>query len=155
VTHRLSTHLEIARPLDDVFAFFAQAENLERITPPELGFTILTPSPIEIRQGTLIDYQIRLFGVPVRWKTEIAVWTPPHEFVDVQLRGPYREWIHTHRFEATATGTSISDDVRYQLPLSPLGDLVHPLVRRQLSRVFAYRASAVGRLLGASPTATF
>jgi ligand-binding SRPBCC domain-containing protein len=147
VTHQLSTCLEIDRPLDDVFAFFAEAENLERITPPELGFTILTAGPIEIRQGTLIDYQIRLFGVPFRWKTEITAWTPPHEFVDVQMRGPYREWVHTHRFEATATGTRIRDDVRYQLPLSPLGDLVHPLVRRQLSRVFAYREAAVGRLL--------
>jgi ligand-binding SRPBCC domain-containing protein len=148
VTHRLSATCVVPRSLDDVFAFFSAAENLERITPPELGFKILTPAPIVIRQGTLIDYQIRLFGVPFAWRTEIIVWRSPVEFVDVQLRGPYRRWVHTHHFESTPDGTRITDDVEYVLPLSPLGDLAYPLVKLQLSRVFAYRESAVRRLLG-------
>lgn len=145
--HTLSTRLEIPLPVDTVFEFFSRAENLQRLTPPELQFQILTPTPIEIRQGTLIDYQLGLFGLKFRWKTEITNWDPPHQFIDVQLRGPYREWIHTHRFIPTSKGTAILDDVQYQLPFSPLGDLAYPIVRLQLARIFAYRQTAVRRLL--------
>lgn len=147
MVHHLRTRFEIGRPIAETFAFFAQAENLERITPPELGFRILTPGPIVIETGTLIDYELKLFGVPFRWRTEIASWTPPHTFIDRQLKGPYRTWVHTHRFESTPTGTLISDEVAYELPLSPLGDVAFPIVRLQLARIFAHREKAVRRLL--------
>ena len=149
--HTLSTRLEIPLPVETVFQFFARAENLQRLTPPELQFQILTPTPIDIRQGTLIDYQLGLFGLKFRWKTEITNWDPPHQFIDVQLKGPYREWIHTHRFIPTSKGTAILDDVQYQLPFSPIGDLAYPVVRLQLARIFGYRQTAVRRLLLSEP----
>jgi ligand-binding SRPBCC domain-containing protein len=141
--HYLHTTLEVPLPVEDVFPFFAEAGNLQRITPPELGFEILTPQPVEMRRGTLLEYRLSLFGVPFHWRTEIAAWDPPHGFIDVQLSGPYAVWEHTHAFAATETGTLIDDQVRYRLPLSPLGDVAYPLVRRQLGRIFAYRQRAV------------
>jgi ligand-binding SRPBCC domain-containing protein len=145
--HVLKRELRIAAPLDRVFAFFAEAENLARITPPELGFQIVTPRPIEMGRGTLIDYTIGLWGIPMRWRTLISVWDPPRRFVDEQLRGPYRQWIHTHSFEADGEATIVRDEVRYVLPLGFLGQLVHPLIRRQLRRIFDYRTAVVERLL--------
>jgi ligand-binding SRPBCC domain-containing protein len=147
--HVLHTTLELPLPVEGVFPFFAEAGNLQRITPPELGFEILTPQPVEMRRGTLLDYRLSLFGVPFRWRTEIAAWDPPHGFIDVQLSGPYAVWEHTHAFAPTEAGTLIDDQVRFSLPLSPLGDLAYPLVRRQLARIFAYRQRAVtAALLG-------
>ena len=152
IDHVLHTTLELPLPVEAVFPFFAAAVNLERITPPELHFEILTPMPIETRLGTLLDYRLSLFGVPFRWRTEIAAWDPPNRFVDVQLRGPYDLWIHTHTFSATEAGTRIDDQVRYRLPLSPLGDIAFPLVKRRLARVFSYRQQAVrAALLGPRP----
>ena len=152
-THRLhtSTFLPLAR--DEVFAFFADAGNLARITPPELNFRIVTPQPIDIEAGTLIDYRLGLFGVPFSWRTEIVRWEPPVAFVDQQVSGPYRLWHHTHTFvEAVGpggqAGTRMDDRVLWELPLAPFGELVYPVVRLQLARIFGYRQRVIQEILG-------
>lgn len=145
--HVFETESFIPKPREAVFEFFAAAENLERITPPELAFRILSPTPIDVVQGRLIDYRLRLFGVPFHWRTRITVWEPPHRFVDEQLRGPYRTWLHLHTFEDADGGTRMSDRVRYRLPLGPAGALALPIVRAQITRIFRYRASAIHELL--------
>jgi len=149
--HVLEAASELPVPVDVVFDFFSKAENLQRITPPELDFTIVTPLPFEIELGTLIDYRLHLFGIPLSWTSRISEWQPPRCFTDEQLRGPYALWVHTHTFEPTPSGSVIRDRVRYRLPWSPLGDLAYPLVRRQLARIFDYRQRAVAdALLGSS-----
>lgn len=153
--HILTRNLEIELPRQVVFDFFADAGNLERITPPELNFHIVTSQPIKIEQGTLIDYNLRLHGIPMSWRTEITVWEPPYEFVDTQLRGPYSQWIHRHTFtELGPDKTLIEDEVRYRLPLEPLGDLAHFIVRSQLERIFNFRQTAVAELLAKQPLKT-
>lgn len=146
--HRLVSDFVIPRPPGEVFAFFSDVANLERITPPWLNFSILTPR-VALHQGALIDYRIRLKGLPMTWKTLISDWAPPHRFVDEQLRGPYRLWHHTHEFTAVPGGTRMVDTVRYAIPLGPLGSLAHVLfVRRDLERIFAYRREHIGRIMG-------
>ena len=142
----LQTELWLPRPRDEVFAFFADARNLEILTPPWLKFEVLTPAPIAMRPGTLIDYRIRVHGFPIRWRTEITVWDPPHRFVDVQLHGPYTLWHHTHTFEERDGGTLCLDQVRYH-PRG--GALVNWLfVRRDVERIFQYRQQRMQELLG-------
>jgi ligand-binding SRPBCC domain-containing protein len=146
--HRLQRRQRLDQPLDLVFAFFAQARNLERITPPWLRFELLEPEPARVGEGTLIEYRLRLHRLPLRWTSRIEEWTPGHGFVDRQIRGPYRLWRHRHTFLADRDGTIVSDEVDYALPVGPIGDLAHPLfVRRDLGRIFDYRAQAVSRLL--------
>jgi ligand-binding SRPBCC domain-containing protein len=147
---RLERKMRVERPLDEVFHFFSDAGNLARITPPELGFKILTPMPIEMRTGALIDYRLRLWGLPLAWRTLISQWDPPNGFVDEQLRGPYRSWVHTHRFEADPgdpAATWIYDEVEYELPFGAIGRLGTPIVRRQVERIFEYRRQVTRDLL--------
>jgi ligand-binding SRPBCC domain-containing protein len=150
--HVLERRQRVELPIEQVFDFYGDAHNLERITPPWLGFEVITPAPIEIGVGTLIEYRLRLHRVPIRWRTRIEVWEPPDRFVDVQIRGPYSLWEHTHRFEQDDPGaTTIEDRVRYSIPFGPLGGLAERLlVRRDLRQIFDYRSEAVKREL---PTA--
>lgn len=137
----------IPLPRDEVFPFFAAAENLERITPPELRFRIVTPLPVEMREGTRIDYRLSLDGIPFRWRTRITEWAPPEAFTDTQESGPYHTWIHRHTFEEVDGGTRMVDEVRWRVPLWPLGGLVLPIVRRRVARIFRYRQEALAALL--------
>lgn len=146
--HRILTDITLDRPIDRVFDFFSDAGNLEAITPPELRFVILTPLPIAMAVGARIDYRLSLYAVPFTWKTRITAWEPGRRFVDEQESGPFRVWIHEHRFEALSpTSTRIRDEVRYRLPFAPLGEIAHPLVRRKLERIFSYREERVRALL--------
>lgn len=146
--HRFEADQFLPRPIDEVFAFFSSEKNLEQITPPWLGFRVLGSSTPEIQQGTLIDYRLSLFGVPMRWRTLIERWEPGRCFVDRQLKGPYALWHHTHTFTSVeGGGTQMHDVVRYQLPLGLLGDLsAHWLVRQQVRAIFAYRRKVITRL---------
>ena len=148
MTHHLHREAWVPQPIGEVFDFFSRAENLERITPSWLSFRMLTPSPVEMRAGTLLDYKLRVHGLPVRWRTRIESWYPPHSFIDVQERGPYRLWRHTHRFVEARGGTTVLDDVDYALPFGILGDIVERLiVSRDVRSIFDYRAQQIGWLL--------
>jgi ligand-binding SRPBCC domain-containing protein len=133
----------------EVFGFFADAGNLEAITPPWLGFSIVTPRPIAMAPGALIEYRLRLHRLPISWLTQISVWEPGERFVDVQLRGPYALWHHTHEFAPDgARGTVMRDTVRYALPFGPLGEIARrALVARDLERIFDFRRAEVERRL--------
>lgn len=131
---------------DELFPFFADAFNLERITPDLLRFRVVTPPPIEMEVGTLIDYRLRVRGVPVRWRTEITAWEPPHRFVDEQLRGPYRRWVHEHRFERRDGGTLMTDTVDYAAPGGRIVERL--LVDRDVESIFAHRRAVLARMFG-------
>jgi len=131
-----------------VFEFFADAANLEPITPPELRFQILTPLPVEMRVGARIEYRLRLFGIPFGWLTEITEWEPGQSFVDQQIRGPYGSWVHRHSFRDERGGTRMDDHVAYALPFMPVGAIASPIVARQLRRIFDYRERTIEERLG-------
>ncbi|MGV3756329.1 MAG: SRPBCC family protein [Verrucomicrobiota bacterium] len=130
---------------EEIFPFFANAANLEAITPPWVNFQTLTPTPIEMKPGTLIDYRIKIHGIPVKWRTRINAWEPPYRFVDEQLRGPYRKWVHEHTFEEKDGGTLCLDRVEYAVPGGWLIDKL--FVRRDVGKIFAYRQERIKELL--------
>jgi ligand-binding SRPBCC domain-containing protein len=148
----LTSEQWLPRPVSEVFPFFADAGNLDALTPPWLRFEILTPRPIEMKVGARIDYRLRLRCLPVRWQSEITAWQPPHRFVDEQLRGPYRQWIHEHTFTARDGGTLVVDRVRYSVYG---GQLMNQLfVKKDLQKIFAYRRLRLEELFpvyGVSP----
>jgi ligand-binding SRPBCC domain-containing protein len=150
MVHRLAREQLVEAPPDEVFAFYSHARNLETLTPPWLRFEVLTPEPIEMRRGTLIEYRLRLHGLPLLWVSRIEEWEPGRRFVDRQLRGPYRVWRHLHEFDARPEGTLVRDTVDYALPLGPLGELAHAaFIRRDLDRIFDFRRDRIARLPGA------
>ena len=139
----------VARPPNEVFTFFSETTNLEQITPRFLKFQVLAASSATVNEGTMIDYRLRLWGVALKWQSRIEGFEPPRQFVDVQVRGPYRRWRHTHTFEEAPGGTRIVDEVHYEMPLGPLGTLAHALfVGRMLRKIFDYREQAIGEAFG-------
>jgi ligand-binding SRPBCC domain-containing protein len=149
-THLLERSQRIPAPPAEVFDFFAEARNLEEITPPWLHFRI-TQAPDPVQGGAEISYRLRLHGIPIRWVSRIEDWEPPHRFADTQISGPYRHWHHTHTVEADGEGVLMRDRVRYSLPLGPVGELAHRLlVRRDLDRIFDFRREAIERRFGAA-----
>ncbi len=151
VRHVKHLHRETVVPMgiDETFAFFSDAGNLERLTPPWLNFRILTPRPIAMGVGTLIDYRIVLYGVPIPWRTRIDIWEPGVRFVDRQLAGPYLWWHHEHRFDAIEGGTRVTDHVEY---LPRMRWVSRGFVRRDVERIFAYRQEILPALLRAEAT---
>jgi ligand-binding SRPBCC domain-containing protein len=137
------TELWLPLPPEDLFPFFADAANLDAITPPWLHFHIVTPPPIVMREGTLIDYRLRVRGLPLRWRTRINLWQPPHRFEDEQIRGPYRQWIHTHTFEPCDGGTLARDHVLYAVPFDFIAH--RWFVRPDIENIFHFRAEALRR----------
>jgi ligand-binding SRPBCC domain-containing protein len=149
--YRLQCRQHLPAPREEVFAFFANAHALEEITPPWLRFHVLTPAPIEMRAGTLIDYRLKLHGIPIGWRSEISVWEPPHRFVDEMRRGPYRSWHHLHTFTAADGGTLVEDVVDYGVPG---GALIHRwLVGRDLRRIFEFRREKLATIFASGAPA--
>lgn len=144
---KFESSIWIPAPVETVFSFFSRAENLDKITPPWLHFKILTALPLEMGDGTLLEYQLKLHGIPVSWQTEITNWNPPFQFVDVQLRGPYRKWVHTHTFTSQNNGTLVEDNVDYAVP----GFFLEPLIYRyfvkpDISKIFEYRQNQLTKI---------
>jgi ligand-binding SRPBCC domain-containing protein len=153
MTFQFRTETIIDAPIHEVFSFFSKAENLERITPPWLKFRIITPPPIKMMSGTLIDYNLSLYGIPFRWQTEIETWEPPHRFVDRQLKGPYKSWIHEHIFIEAERGCIIKDHVTYSLYGGYLGSVINSLfVRRDIMKIFQYRKDSITQFHSLSET---
>lgn len=148
--HLFEAEQFVPRPKAEVFAYFCSEKNLEALTPPWLNFKVLGKSTPEIQQGTLIDYVLKIYGVPIKWRTLIEVWKPGEAFVDTQLRGPYKKWHHTHTFEDVPGGTRMTDRVIYQVPLGGLGEVVAGWkVRRDVHGIFAYRRAKIDQLFPA------
>jgi ligand-binding SRPBCC domain-containing protein len=155
-THHLERSQRVEAPVEAAFDAYGDATNLEPMTPPWLHFHVRNPAGLVLREGTVLEYRLRLHGVPIRWRTLIKAWEPPFRFVDVQLDGPYALWKHTHEFEPDGDGaTVVRDRVRYAIPFGPLGSLAHLLfVRRDLRRIFDFRRDALAEVLaGQAPAA--
>ena len=141
-TYFFKQETHIPHPLETVFHFFSNAENLNRLTPPHLDFEILTPLPIQMAEGTLIDYQLKIYKIPIKWKTKIIAWEPPYRFIDAQLKGPYRKWIHEHKFEAADDRTKMTDTVEYAIPGGIFSPAINNLfVKRDIQKIFNFRES--------------
>ena len=148
-TYRLEQSQFIRKRREEIFPFFADASNLQRITPPFLHFHILSAPTNPIEAGTLIDYRLKLYGVPVYWRTRIETFEPPYSFMDIQLSGPYRLWHHRHEFIEVPGGTEMRDIVDYQLPFGPMGYIARSLfVRRSLKQIFDYRKAVIAEIFG-------
>ena len=147
--HLLERSQRVEVPIEEAFAFYGDERNLEPLTPPWLHFEVTTPRPITMGAGTLLEYRLRLHGIPIHWRTRIDTWEAPIRFTDFQEKGPYKLWDHTHTFEPDGkSATIIHDRVRYAIPYGPLGSLAHALfVRRDLERIFDFRRDAVATLL--------
>ena len=143
---KFQSELWLPLPPEELFSFFADAANLEALTPPWLHFQIVTPPPIAMREGALIDYRLRVHGIPLRWRTRINAWQPPYRFVDEQIRGPYRRWIHEHTFEARDGGTLVRDEVRYAVPFDFIAH--RWFVLPDVEKIFGYRAEALKQRFG-------
>lgn len=143
-TYQLQTQLWLPQPREEIFSFFCDPRNLDRLTPPWLHFELLTPRSIEMRAGTLLDYRLRLHGIPIRWQSEISAWEPPNRFVDRQTRGPYRQWVHEHTFSVHKGGTLVGDRVTYAVPGGRI--IQKLLVAPDLNRVFGYRHKMLKQL---------
>ena len=151
-SYKLERAQLIPQPLDTVFPFFADAGNLERITPPFLHFRILTSLPIEMQVGTLIQYNLRLARIPIHWKTRIEAYDPPRRFIDKQLSGPYRKWVHLHEFFEAPGGTLMRDVVDYETPFGLIGTIARELfVARMLERIFDYRRDVIADVFETAP----
>ena len=152
MTYLLKREIEIERPIEEVFEFFNRPENLALITPPSRGFKILTPSPVMMASGSVIDYTVNVGGIPIRWTSVIQDYQPPFKFVDCQLKGPYSFWHHTHLFQETSRGTLVIDEVRYALPFGMLGLLLKPMIQKQLDAIFNYRTKIIPKFFQATLT---
>ena len=146
--HTLHYTCTLDFPRETVFAFFSNAANLGRMSPPELELELLTPLPVAMGEGAVISFRVKMFGFPLTWVSRISAWSPPDLFVEEQQEGPYRQWTHRHGFrDAPDGGTIIDDEVSFRLPAAPLGEAALPLVSKQLDRIFSYREEVAAALL--------
>ena len=145
--YTLEKHQFITKSKKEVFDFFKTPENLEKITPKNLNFVIHTPSPISMNEGTLIEYRIKLLGIPIYWKTLINAYDPPKYFSDIQLKGPYSKWDHTHIFKECKNGTMMIDKIVYSIPFGIIGQIAHSIwVKEELNRIFNYRYDIIEKI---------
>lgn len=143
-THTLTRHTTIEKPIDEVFDFFTKAENLNKIIPPDLHFEMITKLPISIKKGTVIDYKIKIAGIPFKWKTEITEWNPPYSFEDTQVKGPYKIWIHKHKFESKNGFTLMTDIINYLSPGGIFEFVPHRLfVKKKVESIFDFREKSL------------
>ena len=147
--YELTDHFEVKADLPTTWRFFSAVENLAKITPPWLAFTVKMDGAVEIGDGSLLDYTIKWMGLPIKWRTRIIDWSPPRQFIDIQLRGPYALWHHQHVFEPSEAGVVCRDRVTYKLPVAPIAPLVHALaVKKQLIEIFRFRRKVIAQELG-------